>query len=187
MRIRALTKAIVNGQELVVDGPGEASATKYFFIVDSDHPTVTCGIYRPQHASILLPILLMSPAAQSPDDPMARWRKQERFNFSIEIASYNKSMEEMIKLDDPRDMLCDPNNPEGSSYSGHVTWTNGSTFIIYTFINSFDIMLYYATSFGHVLYASLLLGWSHLCHSSIRCFIKNHSYRSECIHYDDGC
>ena len=27
VRIRTLTKAIVNGQELVVDGPGKASAT----------------------------------------------------------------------------------------------------------------------------------------------------------------
>jgi hypothetical protein len=70
-RIRALTKAIVNGQELVVDGPGKASATKTFPIVDSDHPTVTCGIYKPQDTSILLPILIMSPAAQSPDGPMA--------------------------------------------------------------------------------------------------------------------
>ena len=31
VRIRTFTKAFVNGQELVVDGPGEASATKKLF------------------------------------------------------------------------------------------------------------------------------------------------------------
>jgi hypothetical protein len=37
------------------------------------------------------------------------------------IASYKKYMNEMIKLDDPSDTLRnDPNDPDGSSYSGHV-------------------------------------------------------------------
>jgi hypothetical protein len=52
---------------------------------------------------------------------MARWRKEDGCNVFMGIASYKKYMNEMIKLDDPSDTLRnDPNDPDGSSYSGHV-------------------------------------------------------------------
>jgi hypothetical protein len=52
---------------------------------------------------------------------MARWRKEDGCNVFMGIASYKKYMNEMIKLDDPSDTLRnDPNDSDGSSYSGHV-------------------------------------------------------------------
>mmetsp|Transcript_2958 Transcript_2958/g.3513 ORF Transcript_2958/g.3513 Transcript_2958/m.3513 type:complete len:397 (-) Transcript_2958:220-1410(-) len=56
------------------------------------------------------------------DSPMARWRKQDGKEVFMGIVSYNRNMPEMIKLDNPRDMLGDPTNLEGlhGSCFGHV-------------------------------------------------------------------
>ena len=85
VRIRTLTKAIVNGQELVVDGPGKNKCNKKtFYIVDNHHPIVTYGIYKPQDTSILLPILLMFLAAQSPLEPNGNWAAHLFIDFVME-------------------------------------------------------------------------------------------------------
>ena len=57
---------------------------KTFYIVDSHHPIVTCGIYKPQDTSILLPILLMFLAAQSPQKPNGNWAAPLSIEFVME-------------------------------------------------------------------------------------------------------
>ena len=56
------------------------------------------------------------------DAPMAFWRKQDGKEVFMGIVHYNRNMTEMIKLDNPIDMLRDPTNLEGlhGSCFGHV-------------------------------------------------------------------